>query len=96
MTVMRRLREQQLILPEPPKPLGTYVPAVVAGGMHPKQTITVYVSVPSADKAMAKVKKLGGTVCAGKTAVPGMGYFAICADQEENVFALWEPNEWAA
>src|SRR6185503_18632645 len=42
--------------------------------MHPKQTITVYVSVPSADKAMAKVKKLGGTVCAGKTAVPGMGY----------------------
>ena len=33
MTVMRRLREQQLILPEPPKPLGTYVPAVVAGGM---------------------------------------------------------------
>jgi len=64
--------------------------------MHPKQTITVYVSVPSADKAMAKVKKLGGTVCAGKTAVPGMGYFAICADQEENVFALWEPNERAA
>jgi predicted enzyme related to lactoylglutathione lyase len=44
---------------------------------------------------MAKVKKLGGTVCAGKTAVPGMGYFAICADQEENVFALWEPNERA-
>ncbi len=33
MTVMRRLRKQQLILPEPPKPLGTYVPAVVAGGM---------------------------------------------------------------
>ena len=63
--------------------------------MHPKQTITVYVSVPSVDKAMAKVKKLGGTVCAGKTAVPRMGYFAICADQEENVFALWEPNERA-
>ena len=63
--------------------------------MHPKQTITVYVSVPSVDKAMAKVKKLGGILCAGKTAVPGMGYFAICADQEENVFALWEPNERA-
>jgi uncharacterized protein len=63
--------------------------------MHPKQTITVYVSVPSVDKAMAKVKKLGGTVCAGKTAVPRMGYFAMCADQEENVFALWEPNERA-
>jgi predicted enzyme related to lactoylglutathione lyase len=45
--------------------------------MHPKQTITVYISVPSVDKAMAKVKKLGGTVCAGETAVPGMGFFAI-------------------
>ncbi len=33
MTVMRRLRELQLPLPEPPKPLGTYVPAVAAGGM---------------------------------------------------------------
>ena len=33
MTVMRRLQELQLVLPEPPKPLGTYVPAVVAGGM---------------------------------------------------------------
>lgn len=63
--------------------------------MHPKQTITVYVSVPSIDKAMAKVRKIGGTVCAGKTAVSGMGYFAICADQEENIFALWEPNERA-
>lgn len=63
--------------------------------MHPKQTITVYVSVPLLDKAIAKVKKLGGTICAGKTAVPGMGYFAICADQEENVFALWEMNERA-
>lgn len=64
--------------------------------MHQKQTITVYVSVPSVDKAMAKVKKLGGTVCAEKTAVPGMGYFVICEDMEHNVFALWEPNEQAA
>jgi len=64
--------------------------------MHPKQTITVYVSVPSVDKAMAKVEKLGGTVCAGKTAVSGMGYFAICTDTEHNVFAVWEMNEQAA
>ncbi len=33
MTLMRRLQELQLVLPDPPKPLGTYVPAVVAGGM---------------------------------------------------------------
>ena len=33
MTVMRQLQELQLVLPEPPNPLGTYVPAVVAIGM---------------------------------------------------------------
>ncbi len=33
MTVMQRLRALQLILPEPPTPLGAYVPAVAAGGM---------------------------------------------------------------
>lgn len=64
--------------------------------MHPEQSITVYVSVPSVDKAMAKVEKLGGTICKSKTVVPHMGYFAICEDTEHNVFALWELNERAA
>lgn len=64
--------------------------------MHPGQSITVYVSVPSVDKAVAKVQKLGGAICKSKTAVPHMGYFVICEDTEHNVFALWEPNEQAA
>lgn len=64
--------------------------------MHPGHSITVYVSVPSVDKAVAKVQKLSGTVCKPKTAVPHMGYFAICEDTEHNTFALWEPNERAA
>lgn len=63
--------------------------------MHPQQPITNYVSVPSVSKASAKVKKLGGTVCKTKTAVPSMGYFAICLDTEGNTFALWEMNERA-
>lgn len=33
MTARQRLQELRLILPEPPTPLGTYVPAVAAGGM---------------------------------------------------------------
>lgn len=69
------------------------------GGMmarkHPGQSITNYISVPSVTKAMAKVKKLGGDVCVEKTAVPGMGYFAICKDTEENTFAVWEMNDKA-
>jgi predicted enzyme related to lactoylglutathione lyase len=64
--------------------------------MHPGHSITVYVAVPSVDKAVAKVQKLGGTVCKPKTVVPHMGYFAICEDTEHNVFALWEMNKRAA
>jgi len=60
--------------------------------MHPAHTITQYVLVPSVTKHMAKVKKLGGAICKPKTAVPGMGYFAICQDTENNSFAIWEMN----
>lgn len=60
--------------------------------MHPGHTITSYVSVPSVTKFAAKVEKLGGSICKPKTAVPGMGYFAICTDTENNTFAIWEMN----
>jgi predicted enzyme related to lactoylglutathione lyase len=63
--------------------------------MHPTHTITNYVSVPSVTKFMAKVQKLGGSICKPKTAVPGMGYFAICVDTESNSFAIWEMDEKA-
>jgi len=60
---------------------------------HPMQPITNYVAVPSVDEWSAKLQKLGGTICKGKTAVPQMGYFVICRDTENNEFALWEMNE---
>jgi predicted enzyme related to lactoylglutathione lyase len=63
--------------------------------MHPAHIITTYVNVPSVTKAMAKVKKLGGKICRPKTAVPQMGYFAICLDTEKNAFAVWEINRKA-
>jgi hypothetical protein len=62
---------------------------------HKQQPITNYIHVPSVTKFMAKVEKLGGKVCVPKTAVPKMGYFAICRDTEDNEFALWEMNEKA-
>jgi len=69
------------------------------GGMmerqFPNHTITNYIGVPSVEKAAAKVEKLGGKVCMGKTAVPQMGYFVLCNDTENNQFALWEPDEGA-
>ena len=63
--------------------------------LHLGHTITTYVLVPSVARHMAKVKKLGGEICRPKTAVPGMGYFAICQDTEKNTFALWEMNPQA-
>jgi len=59
---------------------------------HPGQPITNYVNVPSVIKFIAKVGKLGGKVCVPKSAVPQMGYFAICQDTENNMFAIWERN----
>jgi predicted enzyme related to lactoylglutathione lyase len=58
----------------------------------PQQAITNYVAVPSVDTAAAKVTKLGGKICMPKAPVPGMGFFAICQDTEDNTFAIWERN----
>ena len=55
-----------------------------------QQGITNYIGVPSVDEFVAKVQKLGGKVRMPKTAVPQMGYFAICQDTENNTFGLWQ------
>ncbi len=66
----------------------------VNGGMmkrqNPQQQIVNYIDVFSVDKYAAEVKKLGGKVIVPKTAVPKMGYFAICLDTENNAFGVWE------
>ena len=71
----------------------------VGGGMmkrvQSEQQITNYINVRSVDEYSEKVEKLGGRVVAPKHAVPGMGYFAICLDTENNCFAIWESNETA-
>jgi uncharacterized protein len=58
--------------------------------MHPEQQITNYIGVPSVDEYAAKVEKLGGKIIVPKKAVPGMGYFIICMDTENNAFGIWE------
>jgi hypothetical protein len=69
----------------------------VGGGImerqNPQQTITNYIDVSSADEYAAKIEKLGGKIVVPKRAVPGMGYFAICLDTENNVFGIWEDNK---
>jgi predicted enzyme related to lactoylglutathione lyase len=58
--------------------------------------ITVYISVPSVEAWMEKVRKAGGQTITQKTAMPGMGFFAICRDTEGNRFGLWENDPGGA
>jgi predicted enzyme related to lactoylglutathione lyase len=58
--------------------------------MHPDQQIINYIGVPSVDEYAAKVEKLGGKIIVPKKAVPGMGYFIVCMDTENNPFGIWE------
>lgn len=60
-----------------------------------KQPITNYIHVKSVTRSIARVKQLGGKVRVPKTAVPGMGYFAVFADTENNTIAVWEMNDKA-
>jgi predicted enzyme related to lactoylglutathione lyase len=60
---------------------------------HPQQAITNYIGVPSVDEYVTKVQKLGGKIVVSKTAVPQMGYFAVCQDTENNAFGLWQMDK---
>jgi len=51
-----------------------------------------YVTVESLDDAVADVQRLGGTVLRPKTAVPKTGWYAVLADPEGNIFAVWQPD----
>jgi uncharacterized protein len=59
---------------------------------HPQEPVVNYVSVDSVDKFADKIAKLGGKICMVKTAVPQMGYFAVCQDTEANPFGIWETD----
>jgi len=54
-----------------------------------------YIGVSSVDEYLAKVEKLGGKVLMPKSAVPRLGYLAICMDTENNTSGLWEEEEKA-
>ena len=73
--------------------------ALIGGGMtkrqKPHEQITNFIDVKSVDESSSKIEKLGGKVVVSKMAVPGMGYFAVCHDTENNSFGIWESDESA-
>ena len=66
------------------------------GGMRqrglPENNILNYFDVKSVARTVKKIESSGGRILVGKKAVPGMGYYAICEDTEDNRFALWQVN----
>ena len=49
----------------------------------------VYFGVEDVDAAIARVKELGGTG-GEKQEIPGVGYYAHCADTEGNLIGLYQ------
>jgi predicted enzyme related to lactoylglutathione lyase len=68
----------------------------IGGGMIKRQSpdhrITDYFGVSSVQESSAKIEKLGGKVLMPRTAIPSIGYFAVCTDTEGNVFGLFEDD----
>ncbi len=62
----------------------------------PKQTPTFYVCVESIDASLVKAKDEGATVIVPRTAVKGMGWYAVLLDPQNNLFGLWQADESAA
>jgi predicted enzyme related to lactoylglutathione lyase len=56
------------------------------------KTITNTIGVDSVDEFLNKIEAAGGAVIAPKTAVPGVGWFAYCADTEGNLFGIMEDD----
>jgi hypothetical protein len=50
------------------------------------------IDVPSVDDFVKKIEKAGGKVVQQKVAIPGVGYFAYCADTEGNVFGILQQD----
>lgn len=50
------------------------------------------IDVPSVDDFAAKISEAGGRVLVPKTAIPGVGWFAMCLDTEGNKFGLMEED----
>jgi predicted enzyme related to lactoylglutathione lyase len=61
----------------------------------PDQRMMNYFGVADLDASIAQVEVLGGAITMPRTAVPGFGYLAICADTEGNAFGLWEEDDTA-
>jgi predicted enzyme related to lactoylglutathione lyase len=73
-------------------------PGSINGGMGKKgvmapKDVTVTISVPDIDAALATVKKLGGKMSGKKMPVGDMGFSAYFEDTEGNIIGLFQSKQ---
>ena len=54
-----------------------------------------YLHVDALDHTIARIVELGGTVVREKSAVPKAAWYAVVADPEGNIFAIWQADSLA-
>jgi uncharacterized protein len=50
------------------------------------------IEVPDVDEYSRKVQAAGGKIVNPKMAIPGVGWFAMCADSEGNLFSIFQDD----
>ena len=68
----------------------------IDGGISKRQDssdrIINTIGIPSVDEFTDKITAAGGRILAPKSAIPGVGWFAMCMDTEGNKFGIMEEN----
>jgi predicted enzyme related to lactoylglutathione lyase len=53
----------------------------------------VYFDTDDIDTSLARLRELGGSVATGKSPIPGVGWYAHCADTEGNRFGIFQSDD---
>ena len=53
------------------------------------------IGIPGVNEFTEKITAGGGTILTPKTAIPGVGWFALCTDTEGNIFGIMEEDTGA-
>ncbi|MCC6830912.1 MAG: VOC family protein [Thermoleophilia bacterium] len=69
--------------------------AAISGLRPGERGPVVYLDVDDIGDGTARVRELGG-VAGDRMPVPGMGWFAVCADPHGNAFGLWQDDPSAS
>jgi predicted enzyme related to lactoylglutathione lyase len=59
----------------------------------PEHSVTNYVNVEQMDAMLAKAQALGARLIVPKTAVAGMGWFAVALDPDGNPLGFWQSDK---